>query len=642
MANSNFRTLTLDKLDGVASTRNYIKNGSALQNVKGWTTYADAAGTSPVDGTGGSPTVTFTRTTSSPLSLDASFLFTKDAASRQGQGASYDFTIDRADQAKVCRIDFDYEVASGTYADGDLTVWLYDVTNAQLIQPSASSILNAVGPQKKQPLSFQTNSNSTSYRLIVHVASTSASAYTVKFDNVSVTRESVSQGTVATSPVAYTPTFTGFGTPTNVSIVSWRDGAFLYIQGKFTAGTSTATEGRISLGFNGVNGNVTSSDTTLLPTIKLAGDATRGDTPTAAAFYTLIEPSVGYITFGQMSAGAVGLTKINGNTLAPTSERISFTAQIPIQGWSSSQQLSSDADTRVVAAKYSLTSNETTAANADHIMTNFTTKVIDTHGAVSSSRFTAPVPGFYKFRIRMTTTSVAWTTTDVIRVYLSKNGSSQFELIENFKVQASFTDRLFLKGEAILELRAGDYIDLNVRNANAGVTPVIDSAAFNGWEIERVSGPAQIVASEVVAAKRYSSTTALVYNTTTAIAWTNSEYDTHGGFQTSTVYTVPAPGKYAITARYNGASQSASGAERFLVLAIRVNGVIKAYGSPDRAYSTTGREYVDIVQTTVPCAAGDTIDIVGFTNLVTSVNTSNNGGGGAENYITIERLGGVS
>lgn len=49
--------------------RNYIRNGGAEQGRSGWTTYADVAGTSPTDGTGGSPThITLTTSSSSPIS----------------------------------------------------------------------------------------------------------------------------------------------------------------------------------------------------------------------------------------------------------------------------------------------------------------------------------------------------------------------------------------------------------------------------------------------------------------------------------------------------------------------------------------------------------------------------------------------
>jgi len=59
----------------------------------------------------------------------------------------------------------------------------------------------------------------------------------------------------------------------------------------------------------------------------------------------------------------------------------------------------------------------------------------------------------------------------------------------------------------------------------------------------------------------------------------------------------------------------------------------------DRAYSTTAREYAQLAMTTLDCIAGDTIDIQVFQNLVTSTNVNNNGGGMADNFVTIDRIG---
>ena len=163
---------------------NYIASSDGNGST-GWATYADAAGTDPVDGTGGSADVTFATSSNSDLRGTTNFLFTHQAANRQGQGFSYDFTIDKADQAKMLQIRFDYLVASGTYADGDLTVWIYDKTNSKLIQPAPYKILNAVGAQPWIG-EFQTASDSTSYRLIFHVTTNTATAYTMRFDNFSV------------------------------------------------------------------------------------------------------------------------------------------------------------------------------------------------------------------------------------------------------------------------------------------------------------------------------------------------------------------------------------------------------------------------------------------------------------------------
>src|SRR3989304_202447 len=57
---------------------NNIANHDAETGTEGWATYADAAGASPVDGTGGAATTAWTRTTSTPLRGLGSFLLTKD------------------------------------------------------------------------------------------------------------------------------------------------------------------------------------------------------------------------------------------------------------------------------------------------------------------------------------------------------------------------------------------------------------------------------------------------------------------------------------------------------------------------------------------------------------------------------------
>lgn len=176
---------------------NYIANPDAETGVVGYATYADAAGTSPVDGTGGSPNISWTRSTTTPLRGVADFNLVKDAANRQGQGVNYNFAIASADKGKILSISFDNEVVSGTYLDGDLSVWIYDVTNGVMIQPIGSAIPSVVGTSAYKA-TFQTSGTSTSYRLILHVTSTSASAYTMAFDNIVVGPQSVSTEGAAT------------------------------------------------------------------------------------------------------------------------------------------------------------------------------------------------------------------------------------------------------------------------------------------------------------------------------------------------------------------------------------------------------------------------------------------------------------
>lgn len=137
----------------------------------------------------------------------------------------------------------------------------------------------------------------------------------------------VFKSSVLTNALPYTPTFTGFGTPTNVEFYWARVGGHMRIHGKFVAGTTTATEARISL-----PDGYTSAGTALLPTLRMVG---RGTYSSVGNFdnNVLIEPSVSYMTFGTQDATQSGLTKSNGNTLMSAGVTLSFFAEIPIEGW---------------------------------------------------------------------------------------------------------------------------------------------------------------------------------------------------------------------------------------------------------------------------------------------------------------------
>jgi hypothetical protein len=126
---------------------------------------------------------------------------------------------------------------------------------------------------------------------------------------------------------AYTPIFTGFGTVTNVAFYKKRLGDLLLIEGKFTSGTTTATEARISL-----PSGLTSAGTDIIPSIRKAGTFIQS-IPSASQLVALIEPSVTYLTFGLQDASNAGLTKKNGDDMFSSSTDFSFSALVPIEGW---------------------------------------------------------------------------------------------------------------------------------------------------------------------------------------------------------------------------------------------------------------------------------------------------------------------
>lgn len=132
--------------------------------------------------------------------------------------------------------------------------------------------------------------------------------------------------------VAYTPTFTGFGAPTNVSVFSRRVGDTLEVRGSFTSGATTATEARISLGYNGTNNNVTTDAAKLSAVPSMVGNFAIGTNGTYAC-YSLVEGNVGYMTFSTQAASYAGTNKRNGADFSSATAIIFNAKGIPISGW---------------------------------------------------------------------------------------------------------------------------------------------------------------------------------------------------------------------------------------------------------------------------------------------------------------------
>lgn len=515
---------------GEDATINYVKYPDAEQAITGWATYADAAGAQPVNGVGGSPTLTLTRTTSAPLRGLGSFLITKDAANRQGEGISYDFSVASSDQAKMISVQFDYSIASGTYADGDLTVYIYDTTNSTLIQPAPYIIQNITGAGKFRSV-FQTASNSTGYRVIIHAASTSASAYTVKFDNVIVGPQAIIFGAPVTDWRSYTPTFTGFGTVTGISAFSRRVGDVLEFYGAATSGTAMATEARISLGYSGADSNVTTDSG--LPTLHAAGIFARG-AAAALSYMTLGEASKTYVTFGKQDGTNAMLAKVNGNALVGSAETFSWFGRIKITGWSSSVQMSNDADTRVVAASVAMTAQVIPATTWTQL--TFGTTVTDTTGLISGNTFVVTTPGYYNLSAfsnsgAATEKYVGYTVNDATMANAS-----------NLRIASS--NNYAAVGSALTaKLNAGDVIRIAMYSV-AGETLLTASRI----SIQRISGPSAIAASESVNMRAHLPSGTVNSDTATPIVYATVDYDSHGAYNSSTGrFTAPTPGKYRVS-----------------------------------------------------------------------------------------------
>lgn len=325
---------------GTSSSINYISNPDFEDGtVTGWATYADAAASTPADGTGGSPSSTFAINSSSPLRGTYDAVWTKSAANRQGEGFSYNFTLAAADVSKTLQITFDSK-ASANFVSGDMTIYVYDVTNATLITPSSINV--PTGTSSQYSLAFQATT-STSYRLIFHTATTNASAYTLEIDQISVSPVVRPMVAGESDWISYTPTFSaGFGTVTNAAGKWKRVGDSIIITGSCTTGTVAASVCTISL-----PGSYTidSSKITLSNTSANFGQiiGTCGNNTNSAT--SNIVTATGTSTSAVYLAGEIGTQSpgvpANGTAILASSSTTSFWFQVPITQWSSNITLAS-------------------------------------------------------------------------------------------------------------------------------------------------------------------------------------------------------------------------------------------------------------------------------------------------------------
>jgi hypothetical protein len=613
---------------------NYIvdTDGSAIG---AWVTYADAAATSPVDGTGGAPTVTYAVSTNSDLRGTSNFLFTHDAVNRQGEGFSYAFTIDPSDKGKVLQIATEYKIASGTYADDDLQFWIYDVTNAALIQPAPFKLKNS-GIVEKFAMEFQTSSSSTSYRLIGHVATATATAYTIRFDTWSLGPQAKLYGSPIVDDKALTTlttpatTLTNFGNGT-AALTYARQGNRIKMQGVLIVGSSLPTG---SITFTLPTG--LSADYSTVP--KGIGNADAYQAVGIAQSYTpyfsgiIIRNNASTTQFQINGDGTVYGTGDNGWTATipqtwAAGDTISIDLEVPIIGWSSSVVMSSDAATNVVTFAASVNSATSLTDNA-YTKVAFTTLTKDSSGGYSTanSTYTIPVAGSYRFSGYTESAAYGAASTVIGSIFINGTGS-------NVGFRANGTTLAVLEQNWTVkldDLKAGDIVDFRIYQ-NSGGAVSIGAAGRGGFVFkgERISGPAQIAASSIIAASTsHAGSQSLTNATWTTLQWNTKVYDRQSAMNLSTyIYPIQSAGIYTISG-FVGFATNATGT--------RAIGYVKNGAAVTPIVGIPALADFERVPFTMDLdlIAGDTITVQAYQSSGGALNT-------ADSVFNIKRLGGI-
>jgi hypothetical protein len=211
----------------------------------------------------------------------------------------------------------------------------------------------------------------------------------------------------------YTPTFQGFGSPSNIEF-EWRQvGENVEIRGKFVSGVSTAVEARV-----GLPAGLTSAGTSLIPSLQLVGTAGRNDASVSNS--VLIEPSVTYLTMGQHSDGArFALIKQNANIIAANGTTMSFFASVPCAGLSATEEVVVSGTQSALVQEADSTLRMHTASKSGNVLLFSTiAESIGSDVSYSSGSYTIQTSGVYSIGAVITMASVD------NRIHITKNSTA--------------------------------------------------------------------------------------------------------------------------------------------------------------------------------------------------------------------------
>jgi hypothetical protein len=406
-----------------------INNNPGAENgTAGWAAY-NGGTTAPTTMTGGTPTgnVTWSRTTTvgEVLQGNASFKFVKAAANAQGDGYSTLITIPA--RARAGSIQIPFKIISGSLVQGTLKAFCYDITNSSVITPFGNDVIS--GPMVTA--SFPIPSNTTSLRCGLHFASTVTTAVTAAFE-FRVFEEPVAVGLAGSDTAAYTPTFTGFGSPTNINIYTARVGDRQAMQGYFTPGTTTATAATMTIG-----GTIDSSKMSSAEYQVVGRWERKNSTGTNVKSGPMIarggDTTCGFATDDTAGTNH-GFTILTASSFFSSGENVAFhVTGVPITGWSSNVSIGQSSTFKIssyLATGSRVTGSAPTALGQyrSYIRAGTSTTYSETNGTPTAAPSASNGIALYQ--------STAWTTADPsgqpskyeIFVGKNKNVKSEFYL----------------------------------------------------------------------------------------------------------------------------------------------------------------------------------------------------------------------
>lgn len=506
-----------------------------------------SAGTFP----SGALNVTFIGTVTATNVIDGKYALSVPATTT-GVGsfnATPTMAVTTAYSGKNLQLSFDYKIFSGSsFANLSGTsantyyVLVYDITNSVWLQPTNTYGLTSL--QGTWSGTVQPNTTCAQLKMVILQANNTVGGNVdLSCDNFYIGKKIAPTGPVFTDPVAYTPTFgAGYGTVTNQKIYWQQAGKFMRVFGTATMGTVTAGTGEISLpsGKNIDSSYYQASAKNIVGGIRNitnAGGVGAGGTTQRLGFDGTNLDKV-WLTSSSTQDIAGGTFRLTGvNSALSTSDTLNIDFTVPILGWSSNVQLSSDAgNSQIVMSAYknggAVTANTTipswTFSSDSAGMFNATTGVC-----------TIPSPGDYDIEFGIGLGASAQILVNGTIVAGASSSGSRFVK----------TTQRNLKANDLITFTSDTSGTLNANNFNTIIA------------VAKKASPQTIAANDTVAASYYLSANQGITANSTRINYDTKIFDYQGSSVTTGagwVYTAQTPGLYSVEVRDQVASSSTS------------------------------------------------------------------------------------
>lgn len=609
---------------------NFIDQYTFDNAIGDWATYANTvAGETPEDGTGGTANSTISRLKAGSINGSSLRLTKNSGSSRQGEGFSVLYDVGAGFRTHAMQLRFYYKVYSGTYTDDAIRVYIYDIANSTLIEPSNFKLKNHSLDSVEQICEFQNNYqsgiNAGKYRVCFHIAGTDTNAYDLLFDYITIGPPAKITSITNTRVVGQIITTASTTPPTgylycNGATVSRSAYAALFtaIGTKFGSGDGSTTfhlpdfRGRFLRGHNdGTGRDPNAASRTAMNSGGNSGDNVGSiqDDATAKNGLTATSTDSGHTHTGYtnalsgtgLNAGGGTISLSSGNTTTNNVTTYSGTANItttigagdsetrPLNAavayhiaYSSGDgiEIGDNYSGREIAARATLATNQTGVnTNGSSVKVNFNSVSayggFDTIGAYDTSAYRYNVKTSGKYIVNG---SIILAATNVLNnryiVTVYKNGSAHTRGMEITPQASSYVTFPFV---ATIDAVAGDYFEVYFYGVGNNSASTLTFEASSSINVSKLASPAAIASGEKVVATYASDAGQSIANgSTPVIDFEDVIESTHGNVTTgaSWKFTAQTQGTYEASARVRFANGQTWTANSYAALYLCKNGAL--------------------------------------------------------------------